>query len=63
MKKNDRVQQHKLIEILHQLHINGKDTSIIKNMYYRQKTKIKIDGQLSNEVETRRGVHQRYISI
>lgn len=54
----DRVQHQKLIEILKQKNIDGRDIRLIANLYWSQKAKIKIEDQTSDEMEIKRGVRQ-----
>jgi hypothetical protein len=39
----DKVQHPKLIEILQQLRLDRRDIRIIKNLYWRQKARVRVD--------------------
>jgi hypothetical protein len=54
----DKVQHQKLIEILQQLGLDGRDIHIIKNLYWRQQARVRVDNQTTEEVQINRGVHQ-----
>lgn len=54
----DRVQHQKLLAILRQTNIDGKDIRCIESLYLNQSAQIKIDGEQSNNVEICRGVRQ-----
>lgn len=54
----DRVQHGKLIKILQQLGLGGKDRRIITNLYWNQVAHVRVEGDVSEELEIRRGVRQ-----
>ena len=47
-----------MIRILKELGINSYDLRVIKNLYWKQTAKVAIDGQLSENIDIRRGVRQ-----
>lgn len=54
----DRVQHHKLIQLLRKLDIDQKDIRCIENLYWYQNAQIKVDNNTSNSVQIKRGVRQ-----
>lgn len=54
----DTVQHDKLIRILSQLGLDGRDLRIIGNLYWNQSASVRVDGQLTEEVSILRGVRQ-----
>ena len=54
----DRVQQHKLIQILKQLDIDQKDIRCIENVYWNQTTQVRIGSENTKSIEICRGVRQ-----
>ena len=54
----DRVQHDNIINILENLHIDGKDLRIIKNMYWEQTAAIRIENEVSEFIKIKRGVRQ-----
>ena len=54
----DRVQHSKLIDILENLDIDGKDLRIIKNLYWEQSAAVKIGNEVSKFQPIKRGVRQ-----
>jgi hypothetical protein len=57
----DKVQHQKLIEILQQLGLDGRNIHIIKNLYWRQKERVRVDNQTTDEVQINRGIRQSCI--
>jgi len=54
----DRVQHDKLISILNQSGIDGRDVQIISKLYLQQKANVRIDNETSEEFNIKRGVRQ-----
>ena len=54
----DKVKHSKLIEILQNLNLDGKDIRLISNLYWSQEAAVKIDNNLTPWFEVRRGVRQ-----
>lgn len=54
----DRVEHHRLMQLLRNLDIDQKDIRCIENLYWNQTAQIKLDGDLSNNVQIRKGVRQ-----
>ena len=54
----DRIKHEEMIRILKELGINSYDLRVIKNLYWKQTAKVAIDGQLSENIDIRRGVRQ-----
>ena len=54
----DTVQHDKLIAILNDIGLDGRDIRIIANLYWNQTADIRINGQTSEEVPIMRGVRQ-----
>ena len=54
----DTVNHEKLIGILRSIGLDDKDLRIIINLYWNQTANIKIEGELSDSVEIKRGVRQ-----
>ena len=52
----DRIHHQQLIESLEKVGIDGKDIRIIANVYWKQKAAIKVDDELSEYTEIKRGV-------
>ena len=46
----------KLLELIERLDIDGKDLRLIRNLYYDQKTAIRIMGELGDWVDIQKGV-------
>lgn len=51
----DRVQHHKLMQLLRGLDIDQKDIRCIENLYWNQTAQIKLDNNMSNTIQIRRG--------
>ena len=56
----DKVQHHKLIQILKQLDIDQKDIRCIENLYWNQTAQVRIDGENKKSIEICR-VRQGYV--
>ena len=54
----DRVKHEKIIECIENLDIDGKDISLIRNLYWNQKAYMRPEDGLSPEIHTKRGVRQ-----
>ena len=54
----DRVQHHKLMQILRKLDLDKKDIRCIENLYWHQTAQLKIDNSMSNPIYIRRGIRQ-----
>jgi hypothetical protein len=54
----NEVQHQKLIEILQQLGLDGRDIHIIKHLYWRQKARVRVGNQTTDEVQINRGGRQ-----
>ena len=54
----DRVKHEEMIQILKDQGINNYDLRIIRNLYWKQSAKVLIDGQVSENIDIRRGVRQ-----
>ena len=54
----DKVKHDNIIDILEALNIDGKDLSIIENMYWEQTAAIRIKNEISEFIQINRGVRQ-----
>ncbi|GFS11224.1 endonuclease-reverse transcriptase [Elysia marginata] len=54
----DSVKHEQLTEILQKTDIDENDIAVIANLYWQQRTKIRIDTNMSEAVKTKRGVRQ-----
>lgn len=54
----DQVKHDKLVNILRSTGIDEADIRIIQNLYYGQKASVRVEGQLTEEVNIRKGVRQ-----
>lgn len=54
----DRVQHDGLMSLLEKIDIDDKDLRIIKNIYYNQTAKIRVDNHLKEAISIERGVRQ-----
>jgi len=54
----DKVQHEKLMQILENLDIDGKDLRIIKNMYREQEASVRVQNEESKYTKIKRGVRQ-----
>ena len=54
----DTVKHEKLIEILQDLNVDGKDLKIIRNIYWQQTATIKINNEISGYQKIEKGVRQ-----
>lgn len=54
----DRVQHHKLMQLLKRLDIDQKDIRCIENLYWNQTAQIEVDNNMSNTIQIKRGVRQ-----
>lgn len=54
----DRVQHHRMIEILKNVGIDDKDRRIITNLYWNQTASVRVDGDHTETVKILRGVRQ-----
>ena len=58
VKAFDCVKHDKLMELLQNVEIGGKDLRLIRNLYYDQKAAIRIQGELGGWVDIQKGVRQ-----
>ena len=58
VKAFDCVKHDKLMELLENVEIDGKDLRLIRNLYYNQKAAIRIQGELGGWVDIQKGVRQ-----
>ena len=54
----DKVKHEKLFEMLNQLDIDGKDLRVLRNLYWDQTAAVRVDGELSEYTNIKRGVRQ-----
>lgn len=54
----DRVQHHKLVEILNTVGIDGRDLEIISRLYWDQSAYVSVEGEKSDAIKIARGVRQ-----
>ncbi|CAH2229174.1 jg21606 [Pararge aegeria aegeria] len=54
----DRVLHDRLIAILHNIGLDGKDIRIIQNLYWNQRAKVRVGNEETEDVEIKRGVRQ-----
>ena len=54
----DRVKHTKIIECMENLAIDGKDISLIRNLYWNQKAYLRTEDGLSQEIHIKGGVRQ-----
>ena len=54
----DRIQHHKLMQLLNGLDMDQKDIRCIENLYWYQTAQIKLGNNMSNAIQIRRGVRQ-----
>ena len=54
----DKVKHDKLFEMLNQLDIDGKDLRVLRNLYWDQTAAVRVDGELSEYTNIKRGVRQ-----
>ena len=54
----DKVKHEKLFETLNQLDIDGKDLRVLRNLYWDQTAAVRVDGELSEYTNIKRGVRQ-----
>ena len=54
----DRVQHHKLMQLLKRLDIDHKDIQCIEKLYWNQTAQIKLSNTMSNPIQVRMGVRQ-----
>ncbi|KAK3769432.1 hypothetical protein RRG08_066439 [Elysia crispata] len=54
----DKVKHEKLFEILNQQDIDGKDLRVLRNLYWDQTAAVRVDGELSEYTNIKRGVRQ-----
>ena len=54
----DRVSHGKMIQCLNDIGIKGKDIRLIQNLYWTQRSFIRMDNGLSNGIDVKRGVRQ-----
>lgn len=52
----NRVQHHKLISILKIIEIDDEDLSVINNLYWKETTQIRVQGEISENKQIQRGV-------
>ena len=58
VKAFDRVQHEKLFQVLQQLHLDGKDIQLVRNLYWNQEATIQLDGTLTEWMSITRGLRQ-----
>uniref|UniRef100_A0A8D8L8K4 Craniofacial development protein 2 n=1 Tax=Cacopsylla melanoneura TaxID=428564 RepID=A0A8D8L8K4_9HEMI len=54
----DRIKHDKLIEILEDIGIDDKDVRIIRNLYWQQSARVRIEGNCTDPVNIKRGTRQ-----
>lgn len=54
----DKVQHEKLLDMLQSLDIDGKSIQLVRNMYWNQKVSVRVQDQLTEQIEISRGVRQ-----
>ena len=54
----DKVEHEKLFEMLNQLDIDGKDLRVLRNLYWDQTVAVRVEGELSEYTNIKRGVRQ-----
>ena len=54
----DKVRHETLMDILQKLDIDGKDLRLLRNLYWDQMAAVRIEGQVSDWKNIRRGVRQ-----
>ena len=54
----DKVKHEKLFEMLNQLDVDGKDLRVLRNLYWDQTAAVRVDGELSEYTNIKRGVRQ-----
>lgn len=54
----DRVQHDKLIKVLSDIGLDSKDLAIIRNLYWQQRARVRVDQELTEEIDIMRGVRQ-----
>lgn len=54
----DKVQHEKMIKILQDIGLDARDIRIIRNLYWNQKANVKVNGELTSEIDIKRGVRQ-----
>ena len=54
----DKVRHEEIINILENLDMDGKDLRIIKNLYWKQTATVRMDNEVSNFQQIKRGVRQ-----
>ena len=54
----EKVKHEEIINILENLNMDGKDPRIIKNLYWKQTATVRMDNEVSNFQQIKRGVQQ-----
>jgi hypothetical protein len=54
----DNVKHDELFEVLEEVDLDGKDIRLLRNLYWKQKATIKIDGELSKWIIIKKGTRQ-----
>ncbi len=54
----DRVQHQKMLEILQRIGLDSRDVRLIANLYWNQSASVRVENELSDEVQIQRGVRQ-----
>lgn len=53
------MKDEKLIQVLKRIGVDGKELQLIeKNLYFKQKVAVRVDGELSDRMEIKQGVRQ-----
>ena len=59
----DKVKHEKLFEMLNQLDIDGKDLRVLRNLYWDQTAAVRVDGELSEYTNIKRGGETRLCDV
>ena len=59
----DKVKHEKLFEMLNQLDIDGKDLRVLRNLYWDQTAAVRVDGELREYTNIKRGVRQGCMKV
>lgn len=54
----DTIQHEKMVNILEEIRLDGRDIHIIANLYWNQKATVRVDNQMSEKISILRGVRQ-----
>lgn len=56
-----KVKQEEVIQLLHQLNIDGKDIRFIENLYWNQRVVVKVAGDTADHQDIQKIVLQGYV--